>query len=88
MGLGKLVEDGDGRYIRGETPQSTRQMRVLKNWVVTLRSNRRQQIFRTVHSCVSAEAACKVATVLYRQIPGDGQNYWTATYAYAPHTAN
>ena len=63
-------------------------MKVLKDWVVTLRSNRRQQIFRTVHSCVSAEAACKVADYLYRRIPGDSQNYWRATFAYSTHAAN
>ena len=62
-------------------------MKVLKDWVVTLCSNRRQQIFRTVHSCVSAEAACKVATLLYRRIPGDGQNYWRATFAYSTHAS-
>ena len=48
----------------------------------------RDFIFRTVHSCVSAEAACKVATLLYRRIPGDSQNYWRVTFAYSTHTAN
>ena len=63
-------------------------MKVLKDWVVTLRSNRRQQIFRTVRSCVSVQAACATANHLYRRIPGDGQNYWTATFAYSTHTPN
>ena len=57
-------------------------MKVLKNWVVTLRSNRRQQIYRKVRACVSAQAACATALILYHQIPGDGQNYWYPTYAY------
>ena len=63
-------------------------MKVLKDWVVTLRSNHRQQIFRTVRSCVSANAACEVGTLLYRRIPGDSQNYWRATFAYSTNTAS
>ena len=63
-------------------------MKVLKDWTVTLRSSRRQQVYRRVRSCVSAAAACKTATVLYRQLPGDGQNIWRAVFAYPTHTAN
>ena len=63
-------------------------MRPLRNWVVTLRSNHRQQIFRTVRSCVSANATCEVGTLLYRRIRGDSQNYWTATFAYSTTEAN
>ena len=63
-------------------------MKTLKTWTVTLRSNRRQQIIRTVRSCVSAQAACATANYLYRRIPGDGQNFWRAAFAYSIHTAN
>ena len=58
-------------------------MKVLKDWIVTLRSNHRQQIFRTVRSCVSAQAACATADYLYHRIPGDSRNYWKATFAYS-----
>ena len=63
-------------------------MKVLKDWVVTLRSTRRQQVYRKVRSCVSAQAACEVALLLYQRIPGDSQNFWRPVFAYPTNTAN
>ena len=63
-------------------------MKTLKDWTVTLRSNRRQQIYRKVRACVSAQAACATALILYSQIPGDSQNVWRPVFAYPTNTAN
>ncbi len=53
---------------------------MLQNYIVTLRSCYRTQIYRTVTGCVSATAACRVAELLQRMEGGSTLRY-DATYA-------
>ena len=53
-------------------------MKELNTYVVTMRATNRQQKHRTVNACVSPEAACVVANILYSRSP----------YSYLTYRAN
>ena len=56
-------------------------MKKLSTYIVTMRTTNRQQMHRTVTACVSPEAACVVANILYSRSPFSYLTY-RANWAY------